>query len=136
MAEHPPHPHLTKAAVGLVVLALSSTGCGSSDPQTSASETQTTSETIETPYGTTPISVATAAWRAAINEAFVASSSIVHVNCGRSLADDWHSIDPNCFECGADLKDSAGSVFLQDGSVLCQPKCVAHVGVGRDAYDD
>jgi len=77
-------------------------------------------------YGTIPMREATAAWRASLEAEL--GATVVTVDCYR--------IDPNYFECGSDLKSSDGSVFTQDGSVLCEPKCVGHVGVGRGAYDD
>ena len=120
-------PHFRRIAL-LLVISLVAAGCGSSDPQASES-----SETTESPYGTTPLSEATAAWRAAIMEDFEAT--LIDARCGRSLAEDLKTIDPNYFECGADLKASDGSAFTQDGSVMCKPKCVAHIGEGAGAYD-
>ena len=69
---------------------------------------------------------ATSAWRASLEAHF--EGTVVDVRCYR--------IDPNYFECGSDLKASDGSVSAQDASVLCEPKCVGHIGVGRGAYDD
>jgi hypothetical protein len=69
---------------------------------------------------------AVAAWREALEADF--DATVVAVRCYR--------IDPNYFECGSDLKGSSGSSFGQDGSVLCEPKCIGHIGVGRGACDD
>lgn len=120
-----------RAALSLVVISLVAAGCGGSESSQTKGSSET-SETVDSAYGTTPVSEATAAWRTSIKENFTAT--LVEASCARSLAEDLKTIDPNYFECGADLKSSSGSVFTEYGSVMCKPKCIVHIGEGAGAY--